>query len=453
MTLDELKLYTVRVKDGSGCLFQPILNENNYTYILTAKHLFEGITQDNDGNDLPYATQDGTDISIVRQVNVEGQWQEQIIPFVLTRNQTYFPHKEADAAILKVEPSLLGFDKIISIEIPNKIDNYSLYGFPKQMENNAIGNRDTDYKIRESGLPAQHLQNAQLINDTLNKLQIEGMSGGGILSMQGETVYIIGIQSEMKHAAWANGKICFVPMKYFSEIINYEEYNALLTKLHPPYVGKFDFLKDDAFTLKVDAWDENTISSTRIHLRNKALSVIQSDVTPIGIKELFKKRLLIDETEDHCLDTKNIWIAWLEFLTIMNIVKEDSLTIQQLSEVFDSIRFKYLDTSDWTDLIPNKLSKSDYLGLQPDSTVIVSTRMPPERPFIIPKGKIVDIARVYDKSGFRTDKGMDPFTSFNFVHLDYFKKKCIIDKMASYQNLSEQEFLTLLKKEYNELFN
>ena len=32
MTLDELKLYTVRVKDGSGCLFQPILNENNYTY-------------------------------------------------------------------------------------------------------------------------------------------------------------------------------------------------------------------------------------------------------------------------------------------------------------------------------------------------------------------------------------------------------------------------------------
>lgn len=452
MTLDELKLYTVRVNDGSGCLFQPILNESNYTYILTAKHLFEGVTQDDDGNDLLYSTQDGTDISIVRQVNVDSQWHEQIIPFVLIRNQTYFPHKEADAAILKINHLVPEFDKIVSIDIPRNITGYYLNGFPNQF-NGQPGEEYTTYSIRELEASGNYSQNAQLTNDVLNKLQIEGMSGGGILAIQNDHISIIGIQSRVKHPNWANGKICFVPMKYFSEIIDYEEYNAFLTKLHPPFVGKFDFLRDEAFALKVDAWDENTISSTRIHLRNKALSVIQSDITPIGIKDLFKNRLLIDESEDHCLDTKNIWIAWLEFLTIMNIVKEDSLTIQQLNEIFDSIRFKYLDTNDWTDLIPNKLSKSDYLGLQPDSTVIVSTRMPPERPFIIPKGKIVDIANVYDKSGFRTNKGIDPFTSFNFVHLDYFKKKCIIDKMAVYQNLSEQEFLALLKKEYNELFN
>lgn len=452
MTLDELKLYTVRVKDGSGCLFQPILNGNSYTYILTARHLFEGMTQDEDGNDILYATQDGTEISVVRQVNVDGQWQKIAIPFTLIKGETYFPHKHADATILKINHLSPQFDKIVSIDIPKINNGYYLNGFPNQF-GGQVGEEYTTYSIREIEASGNYSQNAQLTNDVLNKEQIEGMSGGGIISVQEDHISIIGIQSRVKHPNWANGKICFVPMKYFSEIINYEEFNALLTKLHPPYVGKFDFLKDEAFTLKVDAWDENTISSTRIHLRNKALSVIQSDVTPIGIKELFKKRLLIDETEDYCLDTKNIWIAWLEFLTIMNIVKEDSLTIQQLNEIFDCIRFKYLDTSDWTDLIPNKLSKSDYLGLQPDSTVIVSTRMPPERPFIIPKGKIVDIARVYDKSGFRTDKGMDPFTSFNFVHLDYFKKKCIIDKMASYQNLSEQEFLTLLKKEYNELFN
>lgn len=118
MTLDELKLYTVRVKDGSGCLFQPILNENNYTYILTAKHLFEGIAQDDDGNDLPYATQDGTDISIFRQVNVDGQWQKISIPFTLERGKTYFPHKDADAAILKINHLSPQFDRIVSIDIP-----------------------------------------------------------------------------------------------------------------------------------------------------------------------------------------------------------------------------------------------------------------------------------------------------------------------------------------------
>lgn len=450
MALDELKLYTVRVNNGSGCLFQPILNGDEFTYILTAKHIFENGMRDENDEIVPPIS-DGTEISIFRQVNNDGQWQKIPIPFTLTRGVTYFPHLVADAAILKID-FLPGFDQIVSNDIPRIKSTYYLNGFPNQF----AGQPDeayATYSIKEFEASGDHSQNAQLTNNVLNKLQVEGMSGGGILELTDVQISIIGIQSRMKHSQYANGKICFVPMKYFSEIINYEEYNPFLTRLHPPFVGKFEFLREEAFTLKVDAWDENAMLSIRIHLKNKALGVIQSDVTPIGIKELFKNRLLIDENETYCLDTKSIWIAWLEFLTIMNIVKEANLTILQLNETFDSIRLKYLDTNDWTDFIPNKLSKSDYLGLQPDSTVIISTRMPPERPFIIPKGRIVDITRVYDKSGFRTDKGIDPFTSFNFVHLDYFKKKCIIDKMAAYQNLSEQEFLTLLKKEYNELFN
>jgi hypothetical protein len=422
-------------------------------YILTAKHLFEGVTQDKDGNDIQYVTQDETEISIMRQVKVNGQWQEQIIPFVLTKGLTYFSHKEADAAILKIE-SLQGFDKIISIEIPNKIDTYSLYGFPKQIENNAIGNRDTDYKIRELGLPAQGLQNAQLVNDTLNKLQIEGMSGGGILSIQGENIYIIGIQSEMKHAAWANGKICFVPMKYFSEIINYEEYSMLLTKLHPPYIGKFDFLRDEAFILEVDDWNENKVESIRIHLRNKALDVINSDITPLGIRELFESRLLIDEEEAQCLDNKSIWLGWLEFLTIFNIIKEENIAVKQLEEVFNNVRLKYTHVEDCTTLFKDRLSKSDYFGLKPGGTVIINSKKAPRKSFSIPVGGMINNIKIpQDKRGFRTDRGIDPFQSFSFVHLDYFKTDCIINKLDKYENLDESQLLTILKQEYYELFN
>lgn len=454
MTSNELKLYLVRVKDGSGCLFQPILNENNYTYILTAKHLFEGFRLDENGECIPYSELDGAEIEIVRQINEDGQWKEQKIPFVLTRGETYFPHKEADAAILIVSPLHPLFDKIISIDIPKSVEGYSLYGFPNHYRNKEVGNRDTSYSIRELELPAQYLQNAQLTNDTLNLPHIEGMSGGGILSKQDENIRIIGIQSEVKHAAWANGKICFVPMKYFFEIINYEEYNTVLTKLHPPFVGRFDFLRDNAFSLDVDAWNENRIESIRIHLRNKALDVIQSGITPLGIKELFKNRLLIDETESQSLDTKNIWIGWLEFLTIFNIVKEENITPQQLSEVFNNVRLKYTHVEDCTTLFQDHLSKSDYIGLKPRGAVIINSKKAPRIPFRIPVGGMINKINIpQDKRGFRTNSGIDPFQLFSFVHLDYFKTKCIINKLEEYDNLNEEQLFEKLKQEYNELFN
>ena len=63
-----------------------------------------------------------------------------------------------------------------------------------------------------------------------------------------------------------------------------------------------------------------------------------------------------------------------------------------------------------------------------------------------------DIANVYDKRGFRTDRGLDPYTSFNFVHLDFFKSKCIVEKLDEYENLSEAKLIEKIKSEYNELF-
>lgn len=451
MTLDELKLYTVRINHGSGCLFQPILNGCEFTYILTAKHLFENGVRDENDEIIP-PIPDGTDISIVRQVNVGDQWKKIPIPFTLTRGKTYFPHKEADVAILKIN-LLANFDKIVSNDTTRLNNTYYLNGFPKQLEDQA-GEEYATYSIRELEASGDYSQNAQLDHNVLNKLQVEGMSGGGILSIQDDHISIIGIQSRVKHPNFANGKICFVPMKYFAEIINYEEYSTLLTKLHPPFVGKFDFLRDEAFALEVDAWDENRIESTRIHLRNKALDVIQSEITPLSIRELFERRLLIDEAEVQCLDNKSIWLGWLEFLTILNIVKEDNITIQQLEEIFNNARLKYTHVEDCTTLFQDRLSKSDYFGLKPGGTVIINSKKAPRKPFRIPVGGMINNIKIpQDKRGFRTDLGIDPFQSFSFVHLDYFKSECILNKLDEYENLNEVQLLTKLKQEYHELFN
>lgn len=38
---DDLQFFTVKVAGGSGCLFQPL--DSEYSYVLTAKHVIEGV--------------------------------------------------------------------------------------------------------------------------------------------------------------------------------------------------------------------------------------------------------------------------------------------------------------------------------------------------------------------------------------------------------------------------
>ncbi len=41
MTIEDIKEYVICINDGSGVIFQPM--EENFTYILTAKHVFKNI--------------------------------------------------------------------------------------------------------------------------------------------------------------------------------------------------------------------------------------------------------------------------------------------------------------------------------------------------------------------------------------------------------------------------
>lgn len=289
MTLDDLKLYTVQINNGSGCLFQPLLNGNEFTYILTAKHLFENGERDDDDKIIP-PFPDGTEILIFRQEYVGDEWQKIPIPFTLIRGKTYFPHNDADAAILKINDLSPQFDKIVTIDSSKLCNGYFLNGFPNQF-GGQIGEDYTTYSIREIEASGNYSQNAQLTNDVLNKEQIEGMSGGGILSVQEDHIYIIGIQSRVKHPRWANGKICFVPMKYFSEIINYEEFNTLLTPLHSLNVVSDIMCNKDSIPTK------KAVDLRLVLFNNYKISC-----------EPFYEERQMDKNFVSILGTNNIWI-------------------------------------------------------------------------------------------------------------------------------------------------
>jgi hypothetical protein len=437
------------VGSGSGCIFQPMTTD--YSYILTAKHLFFDEIDNERGMTEINEKPDNTLITITKNIQIQNGWSEEQIPFELIKNENYFPHAAADCAILKI-PLQINFEQIVIEDFSETDVGFELCGFPSTFRVNEVGEKYTTRVIERFISSGNYCHGAQLFG-TLNQTNIEGMSGCGLLKISGDYISITGIQSKMASQSLSTGQIGFVPIKYIREIIGYGENQNKLAKLYPIYMRNFSFLREESFKLEVDAIDEDKISGARTTLRNKALNIISSDMTPLGIKELFKDRLLINEKESDSLSHRFVWIAWLEFLTIMNIVKYDPLNAGLLSEIFDSYRLKCTNIDDWTKLIPSELAKSDYLGLKAGATVIVSSKSTPKTTFRIPQGTMINIARVYDKDGFRTDKGIDPFTSFNFIHLDYFKTKCILEKMGEYQNLNEDLLIEKLKQEYHELFN
>lgn len=453
MNKDDLKRYSVIIEGGSGCFFQPMTND--YTYILTAKHLFfyeEDKGRGRGRGKEKFQLADGTEIDIKRCVKTQTGWDVEPIPFVLKEGETYFPHKEADISILKIVPAIEGFENISIEENFVEPNCYELCGFPSNVKQTR---EYTTHKIDSFIVSNGYFYSARLFN-SLRQEDIEGMSGCGVLRVVNDNISIIGIQSKMGSQIFPAGEIGFVQIIHFNEIVEYEEHAGKLSKLYPPYLRKFDFLLDDCFALEVDSIDDPKIENARTTLRNKAYDITKSDITPIGIKELFNERLLINENDSCCLSHKKIWISWLEFLVIMNLMKYDILTSGNLSDIFNSYRLKYSNADEWTEIFRGDLLTSDYVGLKADSTVFVNTRNAPKtnRHLIIPQGTMPkNIGKVYDKRGFRADIGVDPCTSFCFVHLDYLKTKCIIDKLEEYEDLSEEQLLEKFKIEYHGLFN
>lgn len=445
LTNDDLKRYCVIVEDGSGCLFQPMTTE--YTYILTAKHLFYPEIENEQGQNIKTKKANGQSIRIIQMV-YEDDWKEKNIPFKFQPDENYFEHERADIAVLKI-PYQESFNKITVQDNFQGNSGFSLCGFPKAHREN--GDKYWYYNIESFGSSNKDYSYQAKLVGNLQQRDIIGFSGCGVLKLNDEDISIIGIQSKVATIDYPNGGIGFVPMKYAKEII--DQNSNKLSKLFPNTLLNFSFLKDKAFLLNVDSSDFTDANSVRITLLNKAQNIITSDITPFEIKQLFNKRLLMNEKDDNCLTLSSLWLAWFEFLTIMNLMKYENISLNDLSDIFNRYCLKYVDTDDWTDRnIREDYGKANYIGMLPNSTVIVSSKQPAKTTFKFPKGKLIDISRPYDKSSFKTDIGLDPFTSFDFVHIDYFKIKCIVHKLDEYRDLTEQQIIDKLKEVYNDLF-
>ena len=449
MNNDDLKRYSVIVGEGSGCFFQPMTAD--YTYILTAKHLFFDEEEDERGQTQKKEYPDNTPVTITKNIQTANGWIEEQIPFTLVKGTTYFPHKEADVAILKITPPQTNFDQIVASELLNTSTDYDLCGFPNTLGGNNAGEKYTTHRIERLIASANYSHSAQLFG-TLNQVNIEGMSGCGVLKVVGNYISIIGIQSKMASSLYPAGQIGFVPIKHINEIINYNEYRQNLERLYPPFLKSFSFLKNEAFNLNAGFGNQN-IEHVKNFLKNKTNEVINSPLTPFGIKNLFENRLLLYKQGNETLQSKYIWLIWLEFLTILNLLREGNLSEESVKDGFNNIRLICSDTDeDWSSELDN-IIYSDFKGLKRNGIVIVGCKKPPINDFYILDRKIPMInqaVRSHNRELLQIDSGMNfPLSEYKFIHVEYFKNHAIVSKRAEYAEiLDDVTLLDKLKAEY-----
>jgi hypothetical protein len=443
MNQDNIKEYIVCLNGGSGVIFQP--SEENQSYILTAKHVLNTIANHpyNGSVHIDYFTAAGNSFT-------------RIEPFELVEGTNYFPHPDAtiDIAIITVDRIPCPINLVTIQNVRPDTGQYQLVGFPSVRR---AGTPLSVNWIRHDNLTVgaerAHGKREGTVENNATRNELVGASGAGIFIIRDGHLYLAGIQNQITAVQEAMGRVEFTPISHFQNIVDIPGSN--LETILPFYLKNFSFLKSEAFTFEIDALDENHLAFVRNYLINKTQDVINSGVTPIVIKSFFGEKLLLDHNRPDILNTSQIWKVWLEFLTIMNIVKYENFGEAELGEIFNSYRLKFSNcVKDWTSLINTDLLYSDYTGLKIEGKVFVQTVNSPANNYILPRDKIRNIAKTYDKSKFKTDQGIHPFTHFTFIHADHLKKEFLQKRLALFENINDEaELLTILKKEYNDLFS
>ncbi len=458
MNENDLKKYTVLLGSGSGILFQPV--DSNLTYVLSAKHIFYDKSVDDRGIDKEV---------LKNEICLSfSESQEDVTVLSIKRGENYFEHSEqfVDAAIFVLE-NISGYDQIFSEDENVNFSNYNLTGYPESRRKGV--DKYNKYKINDFISSADGNINLRLEISHLAHKDITGFSGGGIIKIINDNIVLAGIQSKTPEAD-CNGEIVVVPIVKFQEIV--KEHG--LPELLPAYLVNFKFLQNKVFDISAGLDDED-ISYTRLFLKTKAFEVISSDITPQYIKDYFKDRLLVNDKDTSKLNDELIYVTWLEFLTLINIVKEKSCNTTDLQDIFSCLRLLYRKTeTDWleTDFLKDCLM-SNYDGLEENGTVFIKTSRLPSKQSLkhykLDKGSVVSRIDTL-KKGFEngtlnsdvnnitsaiSDLKDFVFDKYNFIHFEYLKHYMLIensDDFKSYKKSNENDLLIKLKEEYGKIF-
>ncbi|WP_459211987.1 ABC-three component system protein [Aquimarina rhabdastrellae] len=417
--VDELQLFTVKIANGSGCLFQPL--SDNYSYVLTAKHVIE----------------DEENLEIIRQfINIEGQQINEEIDILEPPYLHSDPNK--DAAIVKVK-KVKNLTPILRVDL-NSIEknNWYLCGHPESREENNFSYRKNKLALLN---PVNNYIEAE-IEKNVNHSEIVGQSGGGIIKIENSCFLLAGVQKKMaaKDEQESLSRIHFAPLTFFDEIV--EKNKDKLSQLFPPYIGTFNFLLKEIFPLPNLLVKADLIKQTLNSISKK----VCEGAKPEKIINDYTGDFLVKGTPKHIIYHKTLWKSLLEFFTIIKLYEED-IALNDLASIHKRRKMLIVDADKWTMKLED-IYKSDLSEIEKGGTIVVcaTNEVETNKTEILPDELVViDISTPIDEMNISSTVE-DPFRDLRLVNIFKFQDHVINNafELASINSINSKSKIKLL---------
>ena len=420
--IDLLPKYTVKVEGGSGCLFQPINDE--YSYVLTAHHVISG-------NNAP---------SIIRQ-NLDENGN--VINETLEIIGEPFSHSDnnKDAAIIKVK-KVADIDPILRADLSSENrEGFYLCGHPNSRVNNAYSWRENKVSIENK---KQYGYREAELSRIATRSEIVGQSGGGIIKIEESCFLLAGIQKQMtvSDAQETLGRIDFMPLSFFDEII--EENENELSKLFPPYIGSFERLLNEIFPLPNLIVKRSLIQN---ELKRIATELC-NDFSPATILEMFGEQFLVHGTEKSIINHKQLWLSFLEILSINQLHSVEKLTLEELKVLHKKRKLFIVDTDKWTKKIED-IFKTNLSDIEKGGAIVIcaTNEIETTKTEITSEEILFNISAIPDENNISNTVGK-PFEDLRLINIFKFQSH-IIQNAMSYSQMTVMNSNEVLRNTTN----
>lgn len=415
---DDLQLFTVKVAGGSGCLFQPL--DSEYSYVLTAKHVIEGVEN----------------IEIVRQyIGEDGNKVDETLKILEIPYIHSNPNK--DAAIIKVK-KIDGIESLLRSDLSTiEKENWYLCGHPNSRGANDFSYRKNKLKIEN---PVELYIEGE-IERNVNHSEVVGQSGGGIIKSEGSCFLLVGIQKKMavEDEEETLSRIHFAPLTFFDEII--EENEANLSPLFPPYIGTFSILLQEIFPFPNLLVKQELVRNTLVAISES----ICGGTSPDKIIKEYGQKFLVNGTPTHIIYHKSLWKSFLEFFTIIKLY-EETVNLNDFENIHKKRKMLIVDTDKWTKKL-EEIYKSDLSEIEKGGSIVIcatNESEPSKTEILAQELVILDISTPLDKMNI-SNTVEDPFHDLKLVNIFKFQHH-IINNTLQLANINGVNSKTTIKE-------